>query len=151
MKNTKLTLVLISTAFLAGCASLQRPEQNAAALAALPVAAYCDAKLPFFGYYRYDQDTPELYIGPDASIGVVNDGGWCAIRYQVTMPNGSLTTSEAIVTHPPAHGSTMVGTLDGKLRIAYRPAPGFTGEDTFSVYLTGPIPYKIPVAVRVGS
>lgn len=45
----------------------------------------------------------------------------------------------------------MVGTLNGLLRIAYRPAPGFTGQDTFTVNLHGPLPYTVPVRVAVAA
>lgn len=149
--TAKLTLMMVTVSVLMGCAQWQAPEQNAAELAALPMAANCDARLPFFGYYSYGNRPPDMYIQPDARIAMGNDGGWCAIRYQMAMPNGSVTTSEAVVTRPPAHGSVVVGTLEGKLRIAYRPAPGFQGDDAFLVYLKGPIPYKLPVQVRVGS
>jgi len=134
---------------LAGCASLAPPEQNAAQLAALPPTATCDARLPFFGYYRYSRDELMQYVEPDAQIAMGNDGGWCSIGYQTQMPNGAPSVSEASVTKPPGHGEAMVGTLNGRLRIAYRPAPGFTGRDEFTVNLHSPLPYTIPVMVTV--
>jgi hypothetical protein len=140
-------LVLLSG--LAGCASLAPVEQNAAQLAALPPAATCDARLPFFGYYRYARDEMQQYAEPDASIAMGNDGGWCSIAYQAQMPNGAPTVADASVTRPPGHGEAMVGTLNGLLRIAYRPAPGFTGPDAFTVSLHGPLPYTVPVRVVV--
>lgn len=92
-------LVLLSG--LAGCASLAPAEQNAAQLAALKPAAACDARLPFFGYYRYARDEMQQYVAPDARISMGNDGGWCVISYQAQMPNGSPTVADASVTTPP--------------------------------------------------
>ena len=134
---------------LAGCASLAPPERNAAQLAALKPAATCDARLPFFGYYRYTRDEMLQFAEPDARIAIGNDGGWCSIQYQAQMPNGAFTVADASVTIPPGHGEAMVGTLSGLLRIAYRPAPGFTGQDVFTVNLHGPLPYTVPVRVTV--
>ena len=142
------TLVLAMLA--AGCASLWPPEQNAAALAALAPAARCHADLPFFGYYKYTRDEPMQYMEPDGRIAMGNDGGWCMIRYQLTMPNGGLSAGEMEVTQPPVGGTVMVGTLDRLLRIAYQPNPGFTGQDAFLVHIKGPIPYVVPIRVFVG-
>jgi hypothetical protein len=140
------------TILAAGCAGLQPPEQNAAQLAALaPPAAQCEPTLPFFGFYRYSRDERPQYVEPDGRIVMGNDGGWCVIRYQVMTPNGGFATTEAEIRKEPAHGSVIVGTLDGLLRIAYRPAPGFVGEDGFAVYLRGPVPYLVPIKVWVRS
>lgn len=141
---------LALTILAAGCASLWPPEQNAAALAALTQAARCQAELPFFGYYRYSRDEVTQYMEPDGRIVMGNDGGWCMIRYQLTMPNGGLSAGELEVTQPPMSGTVMVGTLDRLLRIAYRPNPGFTGQDAFLVLIKGPIPYVVPIRVFVG-
>lgn len=133
---------------LLGCA---QPEQNAAELSRLNYTTTCDARLPFFGYYRYSRDEMPQYVEPDARIAMANDGGWCAIHYQALMPNGGYTVARAEVAQPPVHGSAMVGTLDGKLRIAYRPEKSFVGNDGFEVRLLGPIPYTVPVRVTVGA
>lgn len=133
---------------LLGCA---QPEQNAAELSRLTYTTTCDARLPFFGYYRYSRDEMLQYVEPDARIAMGNDGGWCAIRYQALMPNGGYTVARAEVAQPPAHGLAMVGTLDGMLRIAYRPQESFVGNDNFEVRLVGPIPYTVPVRVTVGA
>jgi hypothetical protein len=146
-----LAIAVPMVVLLGACTSLRPAEQNAVQLAALPAAGTCQADLPFFGYYRYTRDEREQYVDPDGRIAMANDGGWCAIRYQVMMLNGGFATGNAEVKAPPAHGEVLVGTLDGLLRIAYRPQPGFVGSDVFSVYLRGPIPYVIPVRVKVAS
>ncbi len=141
---------LALTVFLAGCAAWQLPEQNAEALAALPIAARCEAELPFFGYYRYSRDEATQYMAPDGRIVMGQDGGWCMIRYQVAMVNSAPVMARAEVRQAPTQGSVMVGTLDGLLRIAYRPNPGFMGQDAFLVSLHGPVSYVVPVRVFVG-
>ncbi len=133
---------------LAGCAALRAPEQNAAELAALRPAADCDATLPFFGHYRPIGERIPMYAEPDGRISMRNDGGWCAIRYQVIL-NYFPTTGQGHVLQPPAHGRAIVGTLNGLLHIAYRPEPGYSGGDFFTVRMTNPEPDTIPVRVTV--
>lgn len=133
---------------LLGCA---QPEQNATELSRLTYTTTCDPRLPFFGYYRYSRDEMFQYVEPDARIAMANDGGWCAIRYQALMPNGGYTVAWAEVAQPPVHGTAMVGTLDGTLRIAYKPTQSFVGNDKFEIRLLGPIPYTVPVRVTVGA
>jgi len=131
---------------LAGCAP---PEQNAAELSRLAYTAHCDARLPFFGYYRYSRDEMMQYVAPDASIVMTNDGGWCAMHYQALSPSGGFAVAPSEISVPPANGSAIVGTVDGVLRIAYRPNSSFTGNDQFEVRLISPIPYTVPVRVVV--
>jgi len=142
------TMILLAAT---ACAELAGPEQNAQVLAELTPAMRCDASLPYFGVHRTSRDSRPEIIPADGRIDMANDGGWCVIRYQTTMPNGGLARFPAEVRTPPSNGDVVVGTLDGHLRIAYRPARGFTGEDQFLVRTTSPLIYDIPVKVRVRS
>jgi hypothetical protein len=69
------------------------------------------------------------------ALYVKNDGNWCGVAYRF---DGSVGSSAAISTQP-THGAARVRPdkyEDGRLRatgIYYRPDPGFTGRDTFSV------------------
>jgi hypothetical protein len=143
--------MILATVMMAGCAELVGPEQNAKALAEMTPAMRCETSLPFFGVYRASRDSRPEVIPADGRMDMGNDGGWCVIRLRPTGPSGGLARFPAVVRTPPAHGEVVVGTLDGQLRIAYRPARGFAGEDQFLVRTTSPMVYDIPVRVRVGS
>ncbi len=131
-----------------GCA--QTPDRNAPALVALRPAADCQSALPFFGHVRYPDDSIRgwQFIPADGSIQMRNDGGWCSIRHQFNF-NGALSTPEMTVLAPPTHGQVVLGALEGQLRLAYQPKPGFSGTDQFLVRLHSPIPEEIPVGVIV--
>ncbi len=138
--------VAIVGVVLVGCAPVR---QDDAELSRLNYSTQCDARLPFFGYYRYTRDEMTQYVAPDGRIAMANDGSWCAIHYQALSINGGFTVTQSEVSVPPAHGSALVGTVDGLLRIAYRPNTSFTGNDNFEVRLTSPFPYTVPVRVSV--
>ena len=128
----------------------QTPDHNAQALTALRPAADCQTALPFFGHVRYPGDALRgwQFIPAEGSILMRNDGGWCSIGHQFNF-NGALLTPEMTMLHPPAHGQVVFGATDGRLRLAYQPAPGFSGTDQFRVRLASPIPEDIPVSVVV--
>ena len=142
------TYALALASIAAACAPGGR-DRNAEAVSGLPPAAVCEASLPFFGFSRYPGERIPQFTAPDGRIAMANDGGWCAIAYQVLTPAGHFATADARVSAPPAHGEARIGTVDGLLRIAYRPAPGYAGADAFAVRLDGPIGYEVPVDVRV--
>jgi len=126
----------------------QPPPQNAAQLAALHAAGTCDANLPVFGWFSGGGRFMQWYLAPHGSIIMDNDGGWCSIRYDAyygTVP----ITPEMRVVEPPQHGDVVVGSLAKVLRIAYRPTPGYVGQDAFKVHISGPTPDNIPVNVVV--
>jgi len=127
------------------------PNQNAARLIALHPAARCTASLPWFGRYPAgDEQVPEIYRAPDGRIAMDNDGGWCTIDFTYSIYAGLLPVVAPLrVARPPAHGAAEVGSVGPAMRIAYRPAPGFAGQDDFAVHMGGPEPWTIPVHVTV--
>jgi hypothetical protein len=134
---------------LAGCQPPPGPGQNFAALQSLPTSRACVASLPPFGYWQYSRERfDSYYVPPNATILVGDDGGWCQIRFEHWWGNQPIQAPLA-VTAPPAHGEAMVGSVGTSLRIAYKPVPGFAGEDGFTVHLTAPQPWDIPVRVNV--
>ena len=71
----------------------------------------------------------------NSKIEMKNDGGWCWINLFAT--NGSFQFVPSYhVTKPPAHGELVMGALDKKARIAYRPVAGFVGVDTYTLMNT---------------
>ncbi len=140
--------ILLLAIPLVSCAGLKAPEQNAADLAALPAAGMCESSLPFFGHYLGPGERLPQYAAPDGRITMRNDGGWCWIRHQLVL-NNTPTVGTFTLLQPPAHGQVVVGTLDGLARIAYRPEPGFFGNDDFTVRVTNPMRDVIPVRVIV--
>ena len=141
-------LFLIPILALPSCANMTMPEQNAAELAALPAASACEASLPFFGHFINAGERIPMYAEPDGRITMRNDGGWCSIRHQLVLNNTAVIGTFNLL-QPPAHGQVVVGTLQGLARIAYRPEPGFVGNDEFSVRVTNPMRDTIPVRVSV--
>ena len=133
---------------LSGCAAT--PPQNAARLAALRPAQACHASLPTFGRFPGGRGmTFEIVMPPHGRIAMDNTGGWCAIRFHFAVRGQIPVIAPLHLARAPAHGRVVVGNLDGAMRIAYRPAPGFSGRDRFSVRMGGPEPWTIPVRVRV--
>ena len=143
------SIVLGGALLVAACQAASRPEQNAQALAALHPAADCAPSLPWFGRLYYGPAPWDMtYMAPDGRIRMGNDGGWCMIGFNVQWAGIDVDAPLSVRT-PPAHGEVMVGSLAGRDRIAYRPAPGFTGSDAFSVHMASPEPWDIPVRVEV--
>jgi hypothetical protein len=146
-RSLQMAVVLGAGLTAASCQAPPQPEQNRAALEGLRPAHDCSATLPTFG--RFPAGRREVvYIPPDGSISLGNDGGWCWIQTEAVWER-QLYTAPLEVTQPPAHGSAVVGSYGGKFRIAYRPAPGYAGPDAFHVALGGPTPWDIPVRVLV--
>ena len=77
-----------------------------------------------------------------------NDGGWCQISHIFVFRDVEEVGTMTLAT-PPAHGEVRTGNVGKQLRIAYRPAPGFTGIDDFVVHLATPQPWDIPIRVVV--
>jgi hypothetical protein len=136
---------------LAGCEEPVGPGQNYAQLQALPTSRACVSSLPPFGYWRYGWDSfDQYYVPPNGTILMGDDGGWCQIQFQHFFAGRPAQYPLAVKT-PPAHGEVLVGSVGTSLRIAYRPAPGFAGTDDFTVHMTAPNPWDIPVHVIVVS
>jgi hypothetical protein len=71
---------------------------------------------------------------PPSTMSMNNDDGWCWL--DATATQGSLVIAPTIrVTRQPAHGQIVVSPtpVKNKTRIAYKPAPTFTGKDSFTV------------------
>jgi len=67
-----------------------------------------------------------------AKIEMTNDGGWCWLSMWGTQ--GSLLYAPTYrVSRPPAHGDLLMGEVNKRRRIAYKPASGFVGEDTYTM------------------
>jgi hypothetical protein len=68
----------------------------------------------------------------ETKMTVGNDGDWC--WFSISGTTGSLFYAPTYrITRAPAHGEVMMGEVNHRARIAYRPAPGFTGEDGFDI------------------
>lgn len=71
---------------------------------------------------------------PPSTISMNNDDGWC--WFDATAMQGSVVIAPIIrVTRQPAHGQIAISPapIKNKTRIAYKPAPRFTGKDSFAV------------------
>ncbi len=143
-----LAAALVGLLGLAGCQEPPGPGQNFAVLQAQPASPACVGSLPPFGRWHYAAERVVYYFPPHATITVGDDGGWCQIAFEHYWGDHPIQAPLAVVA-PPAHGEAMVGSIGLSLRIAYKPAPGFTGSDRFTVHLTAPEPWDIPVAVTV--
>jgi hypothetical protein len=62
-----------------------------------------------------------------------NDGGWCWGDIHHALKGGIMATVDyLVVASPPTHGQLLVGDVaNGRVRVAYKPEPGFVGTDTF--------------------
>lgn len=148
MPHPRLTALPLAAIALLATSCANPPEQNAAELTALKKSAQCESWLPFFGQYRFPGEIMFTYAEPHGGIRMNNDGGWCWIVYELTF-NFVRTWSNLSLHEPPQHGSVVLGTLNGNLRMAYRPNPGFTGSDDFKVEVERPVRYIVPVHVEV--
>ncbi len=147
MSGTRFLLAGAALA-VAGCQPAPGPGQNVSVLNALPQARVCVTSLPPFGRWQYAHERVIYYVPPNASLTVDNDGAWCQIMFQHWWGGQPLQAPLSVIT-PPAHGEAVVGSVGVSLRIAYRPAPGFSGRDSFVVHLTAPEPWDIAVPVSV--
>jgi hypothetical protein len=69
-------------------------------------------------------------------MAMKNDGGWCwgDVHHVVGRKGGGrmLAAYDLVVVSPPTHGHVLVGDVaNGRVRVAYQPAPGFVGTDSF--------------------
>jgi hypothetical protein len=70
-----------------------------------------------------------------STVRMSGDGGWCWINLWATQ--GSLQyIPKYRIAQAPAHGELVMGEVDKNARIAYRPAPGFVGVDTYTLMNT---------------
>lgn len=71
----------------------------------------------------------------NATITVKNDGGWCWADTDEKTYWHTFSAEYVAVLQPPEHGHVLVGDVaNQKVRVAYRPNPGFSGRDSFIVH-----------------
>jgi hypothetical protein len=123
------------------------PSESGFSLPSVPVgtlrrATQCETDLPTFGH-------PDLqYWPPHGTMTMSNDGGWCWLQFGQSF-RAALIHPEASVAEPPRHGDLDLTRMSDRISMAYRPAPGFIGTDSFAVRTDGPLPHTIPVTVTV--
>ena len=94
-------------------------------VAAVPRSAQCSSRL---------DRANDTSLFRTANIKISNDGGWC--WYQTTFYYYSQISSSGKISQAPAHGEAVIGTVGDRTKFAYRPSPGFVGQDKFSVKVT---------------
>jgi hypothetical protein len=100
--------------------------------------ASAEAALPIDGLQRANRCTTQLSvlfqgtISPPSTMTMGNDGGWCWIAVQVTA-FGTPSASVLQMRRAPSHGQLLIGRVGERSRVAYRPEPGFVGNDSFTV------------------
>jgi len=114
----------------------------AAPMDGLQQAAGCTATLPWFGH------SDGFWLAPLGTIAMTNDGGWCSLQFVQAFKQLAIAPEISVV-DPAAHGEVRAERMDGRLSVAYRPAPGFVGTDHFAVLTVGPYPHTIPFDVTV--
>jgi len=78
----------------------------------------------------------------EVTMKVANDGGWCGIN----LSRSGRPYDSALLSARPSNGRVAVNRVGDVTRVAYTPAPRFTGTDTFAVKL---IPGDATVRVAV--
>ena len=134
----------ISTAWLAlllplataSCAGLERSGQGA--VPPQPGNGECQVKKFFVVNFTA--------VPTDMTVSSAGQG----CTFTVFNPDLQLVTTAALVTSPPAHGQAAAGlVLAGRqAAVSYRPQPGYTGPDHFTVTLE-PVDRAIAVNVMV--
>jgi hypothetical protein len=119
-------------------ACLTRLEAQSLDVSALPKASRCSSR-------------PAISVPGGATlqttIRMSSSGGWC--WFDVSATFGSLRyVASYDVTQAPAHGEILMGAVNQRARIAYKPASGFVGEDSFVIVNRMTHSHR-PVAVTV--
>jgi hypothetical protein len=68
----------------------------------------------------------------EASLKMVNDGGWCGLPAH---QEGPKPFEAGLLTVRPNHGSVLIHAVGDETRIDYTPERGFVGTDAFTVKL----------------
>ena len=96
-------------------------------------------------------DTPNVIIvakaTAEATMKVVNDGGWCGLPVH---QDGPKPFDAGLLAARPAHGDVTIHEVGDNTRIDYTPDRGFAGTDSFSVKLI-PSDAIIHVSVTVAA
>jgi hypothetical protein len=121
--GTMMRISLGPAAILASLVSAQTGRAQSQAATDLPRAQTCS--------FIHTMATAGSSVGTTA-IRMSNDGRWCWIDLWATI--GSLQyVPKFRVAQAPAHGELVMGEVGKKGRIAYRPALGFAGVDTYTL------------------
>jgi hypothetical protein len=70
----------------------------------------------------------------NTDINMNNDGGWCWFNLFATQGSFQYVPSYRVA-KAPVHGQLVMGAVDKKARITYKPEAGFTGEDSRRIAL----------------
>ncbi len=84
---------------------------------------------------------------PEGSMRMNNDGGWCWMMNSATA-GGNQYGPFLKVTVPPNYGELAIAVLETQTRLAYKPKPGFIGEDAFQTVVE-PANFKVDYRVMV--
>ena len=84
---------------------------------------------------------------PEGTMRMNNDGGWCWMMNSATA-GGNQYGPFLKVTVPPSYGELAIAVLETQTRLAYKPQPGFTGEDAFQTVVE-PANFKVDYRVTV--
>ena len=136
MTGRRYTLMALALSGLFAC--LTKLEAQSQDVSALPRASRCSTRAP-------------LSVRGGATLQTTmrmsSSGGWCWFDLWATF--GSLKyVGSYEVTQAPAHGEILMGEANQRARIAYKPAAGFVGEDSFVIVNKMTNSHR-PVAVTV--
>jgi hypothetical protein len=121
LTGRRFTLAALALSGVFAC--LTKLEAQSLDVAALPKASRCSAQAPL--------SEPGGATLP-TTMRMSSSGGWC--WFDVTATFGSLKyVASYDVTRAPAHGEILMGAANQRARIAYKPAAGFVGEDSFVI------------------
>ena len=133
---------------LTGCKRFPNEMISEAALKALPQSRGCSGYQSEFGKREDLEKDLVTFVQPKGFIEIQNDGGWCWASLRYTS-NGKASVPGMRVETPPRSGKVLLGGVDGKIYIAYRPNENFAGMDRFVVLLDTAENWRIPVDVEV--
>jgi hypothetical protein len=98
-------------------------EPSDTSISALSKASRCSTSVPL----TYAGGPPT-----QTTMRMSSSGGWCWIELWAV--RGSLKYVPTYeVTHAPTNGAVLMGEVNQKARIAYKPMPGFAGDDSFVI------------------
>jgi hypothetical protein len=114
----------------------------ACAAAMVCLAASSEAQTPQWGPKSADcsfNPTRQPFIPGQKltqQMTVKNDGGSCwSDGYAQSGPSLFLTARDISVTEQPKHGQVTIGDVENhRIRVAYKPAAGYAGPDTFTIH-----------------
>jgi len=104
---------------LAGCGAVPQPLKEAP-----PLTRSASCQVGDQGIAGRASSTPQ------EAIVMNNDGGWCWVFNSGVMW-GRQYGPWLKLTVPPGYGEVAIAVTEDQTRVAYRPKPGFVGEDMF--------------------